>query len=119
MNDTEKTLVELEQRILDADAAYDETVFEEYCADDFVAMGHYGVVSRQQVLDMYVNGSATPGRRNQAHDVVVKPLGDAGAVVVYRLTSTTGDETSSWHASTVYRRTPEGWRAVLLHQTPM
>ncbi|MEV6040213.1 nuclear transport factor 2 family protein [Nonomuraea sp. NPDC052116] len=119
MSGIEKTLVELEQRMLDADAAYDETFFEEYCADDFVAMGHYGIVSRQQVLDMYVKGSGNPERYNRAHDVVVKPLGDAGAVVAYKLTSTIGDETSSWHASTVYRRTSEGWRVVLLHQTPM
>lgn len=119
MSDIEKTLVDLEQRMLDADAAYDERFFEEYCADDFVAMGHYGIVPRQQVLDMYVKGSGNPDRCNRAHDVVVKPLGDAGAVVVYKLTSTIGDETSSWHASTVYRRTAGGWRVVLLHQTPM
>ncbi|MGW4796440.1 DUF4440 domain-containing protein [Nonomuraea sp. NPDC004297] len=119
MSGIEKTLVELEQRMLDADAAYDEKFFEEYCADDFVAMGHYGIVPRQQVLDMYVTGSGNPDRRNRAHDVVVKPLGDAGAVVTYQLTSTSGDETSSWHASTVYRRTSGGWRVVLLHQTPM
>ncbi|MFF3668517.1 nuclear transport factor 2 family protein [Microtetraspora malaysiensis] len=119
MSDIEKTLVEIEQRMLDADAAYDERFFEEYCADDFVAMGNYGIVSRQQVLDMYAKGSGNPDRRNQAHDVVVKPLGDVGAVVAYKLTSTTGDETSSWYASTVYRQTPDGWRVVLLHQTPM
>jgi hypothetical protein len=118
MSDIEKTLAELEQRMLDADAAYDEKFFEEHCADDFTAMGSYGIVSRQQVLDMYAKGTGNPDRRNQANDVVVKPLGDAGAVVAYRLTSTTGDETSTWLASTVYRRTPDGWRAVLLHQTP-
>jgi hypothetical protein len=50
---------------------------------------------------------------------VVKPLGDAGAVVAYKLTSTTGGETSSWYASTVYRQTPDGWRAVVLHQTSL
>jgi hypothetical protein len=119
MNDIEKTLVEIEQRMLDADAAYDERFFEEYCADDFVAMGNYGIVARQQVLAMYAGGNANPDRRSQAHDVVVKPLGDAGAVLTYTLTSTTGDETSSWYASTVYRRTPDGWRVVLLHQTPV
>ncbi|WP_218825049.1 hypothetical protein [Streptosporangium subroseum] len=26
-----------------ADAAYDEKFFEEYCADDFVAVGNYGI----------------------------------------------------------------------------
>lgn len=119
MSDIAKTLVEIEQWMLDADAAYDERFFEEYCADDFVAMGNYGIVSRQQVLDMYAKGSGNPDRHNRAQDVVVKPLGSAGAVVAYKLTSTTGDETSSWYASTVYRRTPGGWRVVLLHQTPL
>jgi hypothetical protein len=119
MSGIEETLVKLEQRMLDADAASDERFCEEYCADDFVAIGHYGTVSRQQVLDMYVKGVGNPDRRNRAHDVVVRPLGDAGAVVAYKLTSTIGDETSSWHASTVYRRTSEGWRVVLLHQTPV
>jgi hypothetical protein len=119
MSDLEKTLVEIEQRMLNADAAYDEKFFEEYCADDFVAVGNYGIVSRRQVLDMYAKGSGNPDRHNRAHDVVVKPLGDTGAVVAYKLTSTTGDETSSWCASTVYRQTPDGWRVVLLHQTPL
>ncbi|HUR03791.1 MAG TPA: nuclear transport factor 2 family protein [Nonomuraea sp.] len=119
MSNIETALAEIEQRMLDADAAYDKKFFEEYCADDFIAMGNYGIVSRQQVLDMYAKGKANPGRRNQAHDVVVKPLGDAGAVVAYKLISTTDDETSSWYASTVYRRTADGWRVVLLHQTPM
>lgn len=118
MSDIEKTLAEIEQLMLNADAAYDVPFFEEHCAEDFMAMGNYGIVSRQQVLDMYAKGSGNPDRRNQAHDVVVKPLGDAGAVVAYKLTSTTGDETSSWYASTVYRRTSDGWRVVLLHQTP-
>ncbi|MEV1172253.1 nuclear transport factor 2 family protein [Nonomuraea sp. NPDC049784] len=119
MSEIEKTLMEIEQRMLDADAAYDEKFFQEYCADDFVAMGSYGIVSRQQVLDMYAQGAGNPDRRNQAHDAVVKSLGDAGAVVAYTLTSTTGGETASWYASTVYRRTPQGWRVVLIHQTPM
>ncbi|TMR99268.1 nuclear transport factor 2 family protein [Nonomuraea basaltis] len=119
MSEIEQTLAEIEQRMLDADAAYDAKFFEEHCAEDFMAMGSYGIVSRQQVLDMYAGGTANPDRRNQAHDVVVKPLGPAGAVVAYKLTSTTGDETSSWYASTVYRQTADGWRVVLLHQTPI
>ena len=118
MSEIETTLLEIEQRMLDADAAYDETFFEEYCAGDFVAMGSYGVVSRDQVLDMYAKGNGTPNRRNQLHDPTVKLLGDGGALITYKLTSTTGDETSSWYATTAYRRVAEGWRVVLLHQTP-
>ncbi|MFI6604684.1 DUF4440 domain-containing protein [Nonomuraea sp. NPDC050536] len=118
MSEPEETLLNLEQRMLDADAAYDEAFFEEHCAEDFVAMGSYGVVPRQQVIEMYAKGTGNPDRHSRVNDPVVKPLGDGGAVVAYRLTSTTGEETSSWHASTVYRHTPEGWRVVLLHQTP-
>ncbi|NUR85681.1 MAG: nuclear transport factor 2 family protein [Nonomuraea sp.] len=118
MSDLEKELLALEQRMLDADSAYDEAFFEEYCADDFTAMGSYGVVPREQVLAMYKSGSANPDRRSRVDDAVVKPLGDDGAVVAYTLTSTTGDDTTQWYASTVYRRTPEGWRVVVLHQTP-
>lgn len=119
MSEQDRTLLDLEQRMLDADAAYDESFFEEYCAEDFVAMGGYGVVPRQQVIEMYAKGTANPDRRSRVGDPAVKPLGEDGAVVVYRLTSTTGGETSSWHASTVYRRTPDGWRVVLIHQTPV
>ncbi|NUP02470.1 MAG: nuclear transport factor 2 family protein [Nonomuraea sp.] len=118
MSDFEKELLGLEQQMLDADAAYDEAFFEEHCADDFMALGSYGIVSRQQVLDMYTNGSGNPDRHNRVNDAVVKPLGDDGAVVAYTLTSTTGEETAQWYATTVYRRTPEGWRVVVLHQTP-
>ncbi|MEV6153845.1 nuclear transport factor 2 family protein [Nonomuraea sp. NPDC052129] len=119
MSEIEKTLLEIEQRMLNADAAYDEKFFEEYCADDFMAMGNYGIVSRQQVLQMYTQGSGNPNRRNQANDAAVKLLGDSGAIIAYTLTSTTGEETTSWYATTAYRHTPEGWRVVLIHQTPM
>jgi hypothetical protein len=118
MSEIEQTLLEIEQRMLDADAAYDGTFFEKYCTDDFVAMGSYGVVSKEQVLDMYAKGDGNPNRRNQVQDPQVKLLGDGGALVIYKLTSTTGDETSSWYATTAYRRVDDDWRVVLLHQTP-
>jgi hypothetical protein len=119
MSEIEQTLIEIEQRMLDADAAYDGTFFEKYCTDDFVAMGSYGVVSKEQVLDMYARGSGNPNRRNQIENPKVKTLGDGGALITYKLTSVTGDDTSSWYASTAYRRIDENWYVVLLHQTPM
>lgn len=119
ITEIESTLLQLEQRGLDADAAYDAAYFEEFCADDFVAVGSYGVYQRAQVIDMYANGTPTADRKSRVVDPTVRLLGDQGALVTYTLVSDAGDATSMWYATTAYRRTPEGWRVVLLHHTPI
>jgi hypothetical protein len=119
MSETDRILLAIEQQMLDADAAYDETFFDKHCTADFVAMGNYGVVDRAQVLQMYANGSGSRDRRNRIQDPRVRLLGDGGALVTYTLNSVTGAETSSWYASTAYRREDGEWRVAAIHQTPV
>lgn len=117
-NELKSTLTKLEQRMLEADAAYDSAFFAEHCAGDFIAVGSYGIMSRRQVMEMYESGSATPGRHSEVKDPRVQPLGDGGAAITYTMVSTTPEGTSSWYATSVYRMTPEGWRIAILQHTP-
>ncbi|MEU4227618.1 nuclear transport factor 2 family protein [Nonomuraea sp. NPDC026600] len=107
----------MEQHWLDADVTADGRFLLDHCAEDFVHMGDEGFSSRQELLEIYAQETGQPERRSQAHDVVVRRLGDAAAVIAYKVMSTMGDETQSWYASTAYHRTPDGWRAVLRHET--
>jgi hypothetical protein len=102
MSDLERTLLDLEQHWLD------------HHAEDFTFLADDGFIARQEILEIYAE-ETSPERRNRADEVVVKRLGDAGAVIAYKLTSTVGDESHAWYVSTAYRRTPDGWRAVLRH----
>lgn len=119
MSPIESTLLQLEQRGLDADASYDAKHFDEFCAEDFVAVGSFGVYERAQVIAMYTNGTPAVHRKSRVTDPTVRLLGEDGALVTYTLVSMAGDTTASWYATTVYRRTPLGWRIVHLHQTPV
>jgi ketosteroid isomerase-like protein len=120
MGDTETTLLDLERRMLRADAEFDSGFFEHYCASDFTVVSAYGVSGRDDVVAMYAQGTGDPSRRSVMADPRVLALDGAGgsALVTYRLTSTADGEPSTVYATSVYRRTPDGWRLVLLQQTP-
>jgi hypothetical protein len=119
MNDTETTLLDLEQRMLKADAESDAEFFRQYCEDDFMAVSAYGVSPKDQVLEMYSQGSADADRRNEILDPRVVPVSSTSALVTYRLTSTAKGESSSMYSTSVYRQTAAGWRLLFLQQTPL
>lgn len=112
-----ENLVELEKRMLEADAAADAAFFEANCAEDFIAVTSYGISTKKDVVAMYEGGTADPSRRSELADERVMPLGEGVAAVVYTLISATPDETTKTYATSVYRRSGEAWQLALLQHT--
>jgi hypothetical protein len=90
-----------------------------YYDPDFVLVTSAGMVSLQQRLDdiKALSGSGKDAGEMSYSGVVVKPLGDNHALAYGEVRLKFRDGSSIDNPfSTVYARTPFGWKAVLTHQ---
>jgi ketosteroid isomerase-like protein len=87
-----------------------------YYHSDFVMIAETGAVSRQQFLDDIAQIGKRGGDRGQLgfSDVMVRPLGDDHAMAFGQSTMSFEDGSSlqTWF-TTVYVKTPFGWKALL------
>jgi ketosteroid isomerase-like protein len=126
VNDTEKELLDLEQRQWKANREADAEFYRRYCTDDFIIVSHFGVLTKAQVLAQFEKGNINPFLRTDMEDPMVLVTGQDSALLTYKETieasiDAEGGTTRTFliYATTVYRRTRDGWRFVFHQQTPL
>ncbi|SRR6266498_608726 len=126
MSDIEKELLALEEQQWKANRDADAGFYERYCTDDFIIVGAFGVLTKDQVLAQFRRGNINPFLRTEMEDPRVLVIGEDSALLTYKETieaSIDADggkvRTFSIYATTVCRRTRDGWRFVFHQQTPL
>jgi hypothetical protein len=126
MNEVEKELLDLEERQWRANREADAEFYRRYCADNFVIVSRFGVLTKDQVLAQFAKGNVNPFLRTEMEEPRVLTIGQDSALVTYKETieasiDAEGGKTRTFsiYASTVYRRTADGWRFVFHQQTPL
>ena len=126
MNDVKEELLELEERQWKANREADADFYRQYCADDFIIVSRFGVLTRAQVLAQFEKGNVNPFLRTDMADPRVLVFDDNAALLTYKETieasiDAEGGKTTTFsiYATTVYRRSADGWRFVFHQQTPL
>jgi hypothetical protein len=126
VNDVEKELLDLEERQWKANREADAEFYRRYCADDFIIVSRFGLLTKAQVLAQFEKGNINPFLRTDMEDHRVLPIGQDSALLTYKETieasiDAEGGKTTTFsiYATTVYRRTGDGWRFVFHQQTPL
>jgi ketosteroid isomerase-like protein len=121
--DLEATLLELEERQWAANRAADPEFYRRYCADDFRLVSRFGVWDKQRGVAELEKGNVNPFLRTDMEDPIVIELGDGTALLTYKETidaEIRGQrQVFSIYATSVFRRTDDGWRYVFHQQTPI
>ena len=126
VNDVEKELLDLEERQWKANREADAEFYRRYCADDFIIVSRFGQLTKAQVLTQFEKGNINPFLRTDMEDPMVLVTGQDSALLTYKETieasiDAEGGKTRTFsiYATTVYRRTSDGWRFVFHQQTPL
>jgi len=126
VNDAEKELLDLEERQWKANREADAEFYRRYCADDFIIVSRFGLLTKGQVLAQFEKGNINPFLRTDMEDLRVLAIGQDSALLTYKETieasiDAEGGKTMTFsiYATTVYRRTDDGWRFVFHQQTPL
>ena len=126
MNGVKEELLDLEERQWKANREADADFYRQYCADDFVIVSRFGVLTKADVLAQFEKGNVNPFLRTDMEDPRVLAIGDDSALLTYKETieasiDAEGGKTRTFsiYATTVYRRSGDGWRFVLHQQTPV
>jgi ketosteroid isomerase-like protein len=126
MSDIEKELIALEEQQWKANREADSEFYKQYCADDFLIVGNFGVLTKEQVLAQFERGNVNPFLRTEMEDPRVLVIGADSALLTYKETIEASIDaedgrirTFSVYATTVFRHTSDGWRFVLHHQTQL
>jgi len=126
LSDVEKELIALEEQQWKANREADGEFYRRYCADDFIIVSTFGVLTKDQVLAQFERGNVNPFLRTDMEDPRVLVLGEDSALLSYKETIEASVDaeggarrTFSIYATTVYRRTSDGWRFVFHQQTPL
>ena len=126
MNDTERELLEVNQRLLDSIAEGDWKVYAQLCdagltAFEPEARGHLidGMEFHQFYFD---NGGHMGPHRAEIVEPRVRMLGDSAAVVTYvrivqRASAGRAQETLSYEETRVWQRQEGQWRHVHFHRS--
>jgi len=126
VNGVKEELLDLEERQWKANREADADFYRQYCADDFVIVSRFGVLTKADVLAQFEKGNVNPFLRTDMEDPRVLAIGDDSALLTYKETieasiDAEGGKTRTFsiYATTVYRRSGDGWRFVLHQQTPV
>ena len=126
MSDVKEELLDLEERQWKANREADAEFYREYCADDFVIVSRFGVLTKPQVLAQFEKGNVNPFLRTDMEDPRLLAIGDDSALLTYKETieasiDAEGGKTRTFsiYATTIYRRSGDGWRFVFHQQTPL
>ena len=126
MSDVKNELLDLEERQWKANREADAEFYRQYCADDFVIVSRFGLLTKAQVLAQFEKGNVNPFLRTEMEDPRVVAIGDDSALLTYKETieasiDAEGGKTRTFsiYATTVYRRSGDGWRFVFHQQTPL
>jgi ketosteroid isomerase-like protein len=86
---------------------------------------YYHVMTRQRVEGREALRALFEGYRGrplfdryEMLEPKLQMLGEAAAVLTYRLAQHNGESTAYWHGTLVYRKTPAGWKLVHSHWSP-
>jgi len=126
VSDVKNELLDLEERQWKANREADAEFYRQYCADDFVIVSRFGLLTKAQVLAQFEKGNVNPFLRTEMEDPRVVAIGDDSALLTYKETieasiDAEGGKTRTFsiYATTVYRRSGDGWRFVFHQQTPL
>jgi len=126
VNGVKEELLDLEERQWKANREADADFYRQYCAHDFVIVSRFGVLTKADVLAQFEKGNVNPFLRTDMEDPRVLAIGDDSALLTYKETieasiDAEGGKTRTFsiYATTVYRRSGDGWRFVLHQQTPV
>ena len=118
--DDEQALLAVEREWNEAVVKRDVKALDRIVADDFVLIWIDGSVSRKADLLKAVTGRKAEIDPFVTEDVLVRVHGDS-AILTGRFAQTARlgerSETHNFRYTDVYRRTPQGWRAVSAHAT--
>jgi ketosteroid isomerase-like protein len=124
MNDTtlERTLLDLEERMWEANRNGDAGYFQAHLADDAIAVASFGVFDKGQAV-VQAAENRVPFTRTRLEGARVLQLGEAGALVTYRAFIAAVRDGApfsfSIYATSAWRRVGDGWEAVLHQWTPV
>ena len=90
MNDVEKELLGLEERQWMANREADAEFYRRYCADDFIIVSRFGVLTKTQVLAQFEKGNINPFLRTEMEDFRVLTIGQDSALLTYKETIEAG-----------------------------
>jgi ketosteroid isomerase-like protein len=114
MSDAEQELLDLKERALTATRERDQAFYQDYLADDAVAVLPAGVFGKAAVVAALA-GPQVSFQSSAVQDTQVTVLGPDAGVVTYRAVLTGG----TVFVTTVYARRDGRWRGVLYQQTPL
>src|SRR6266536_229945 len=86
MSDIEKELLALEEQQWKANRDADAGFYERYCTDDFIIVGAFGVLTKDQVLAQFRRGNINPFLRTEMEDPRVLVIGEDSALLTYKET---------------------------------
>ncbi len=86
VNDVEKELLDLEERQWKANREADAEFYRRYCADDFIIVSRFGLLTKAQVLAQFEKGNINPFLRTDMEGPRVLPIGQDSALLTYKET---------------------------------
>src|SRR5882757_2167808 len=117
-----ETLLELEDRMWQANREGDGGFYVEYLRDDSLAVSKYGVMNKAQTIPV-ISANHNPYVKTELSGRQVLVLDDDNAVVTYKVDVTAvvqGNEMElPSYASTVWNRTGGEWRVAFHQQTAL
>ena len=112
----EKTLLQLKDEALAATKSRDLAFYDQYLADDAMAIVPAGVFDKATILD-----GIAAGRFQSSHvdTTRVNLIGDDAGIVTYVATFGSGDSAKRAFVTTVYGKIEGEWKGLLYQQTPL
>jgi len=119
---TTETLLELEERMWQANREGDGAFYGQYLREDAFAVSKYGTMDKAQAVSL-VSANQNPYLKTELSDQRVIQLDEDNAIVTYRVDVTAlvqGNEMQlPAYASTVWNRSGGEWRAVFFQHTAL
>lgn len=120
MNHVEETLLSLKEQALEATKNQDANFYNNYLADDAIAIVPFGVFNKEAIVQQMASAnSAFKSTKIEGARAIV--LSQDSGVVTYKATfeSTKDGKAFDVFVTTVYAKIAGVWKGIFYQQTPM